>query len=199
MNKEIQAILKKLGDLEFIRELSDLVYREVEGSISICFPTLENQKDKIHFMVEPKKETDLFQFANLSGKIQEKLNYNIDYDEDEEAIFILNKKLFAENKINEFFNDITELSVNNFANIQFFLSKNYPNLFKIEVNTHNQQLKSLAFLSRLKADKGIWNILLQESEQELEKLLEVLKQEVENCKQQQNHFEGNLSNNTYNF
>lgn len=131
MNEGAKNILNKLNDIEFIEKLSAFVASETKGTISVCFPILENQKDKIHFLIDFKKEPTLFEFSGLSVKIKEKLNYDLDIDNDEdEYLSILNKQLFKAEKIEEFFTDITPLSQENFTNIQMFLNKNYPELFK---------------------------------------------------------------------
>lgn len=196
MNENIQNIIKNLNTLEFVKELSNLVATEVGGTISLCFPTSVNEKNKIHFLVDSNKEINGIEFSMLMTKIKEKLNY--DYEDEDDYIVIADKKLFKQGKIEELFNDITTLSEENFVNVTKFLSTHYSKLLKTESKLPDSSKKEAAITESkkdesnigeksvndvfeyLKSNKEVLNSLINNPD-----LLDKVKEKFANCKKEE--------------
>lgn len=98
MKENIENILKKLNDREFIKELSEFIQQEVNGKISMGFPKQKNREDKLYFLIDMKKEASLHNINEIELKLAKKLDYRYNYEyaeniEDEDELITLNRKL----------------------------------------------------------------------------------------------------------
>ncbi len=131
------AIKAILENDRLVDEISKLAKHSIEGKISICFPKMESEKNKIHFIIETGKKINFFELAELTNSIIEKLGGDI--YEDNEWIIVQDKKLFNKESFDKLFSDITYFSKENFEQVRSFIDNKYRDVIENDskMKSHN--------------------------------------------------------------
>ena len=135
MNEHIKNIVDTINGENFFEKLKEQFPNDSDVKIYIADPLLETQKNKLHFLIETKKNINLFEFANLEKNLKTILKYeeftdgeNFEEIENAEYLLVLNKNLFLDEKIKKLFNCLVEVKKENLYSIIDLIKKNHTEL-----------------------------------------------------------------------
>jgi hypothetical protein len=95
-----------------------------DSAVDIAMHNLESRKDDIYFVID--SDISFYDIGKITVKIEEAIGCSM--KDEEENIFIFNKKRFEKNEFGNSFKDFTKFE--NFSAVQDFLKKYYFQYFE---------------------------------------------------------------------